>query len=258
MLEWRPSESPGFKDLFVIEHEVNEELGYVTVSFAGDLVLDEMRGCEARLLEDARVEKSMRRIYDLSGVQLDLNTSQLVQMVEICRDWQIPDETRVAMIGSPQNMSTINLFVTHFSNQALYACRTLQQATRWLNESELPDLAGDDRYKLIVLRGTLTLDDILRAQREWYSDEHFDAAKPVLWDLRDTSAGSSITEMRERVPSIVSASKGAERSGKTSILVNSHLMELMVKKLIQRGDWRDASRLFTKEEDALSWIASDA
>jgi len=258
VVELPPFRFPGFQDSFVIEHEVNEELGYVTVSFAGDLVLEEMRRCEDRLLEDARIEKSMRRIYDLSGVQLNLTTSQLVQMVEICRNWQIPEETRVAMIGSPQNISTINLFVTHFSNQALCACRTMQQATRWLSEGELPDLAGDERYKLIVLRGKVTLDDILRAQREWYTDVNYDGLKPVLWDLRNTSAGSSITEMRERVPFIVGASKGAERSGRTSIPVNTHLMELLVKELIELGDWRDASRLFTKEEDAIRWITSEA
>ena len=240
----------------VIEHEVNEEFGYVTISFAGELVLDEMQSCEDRLLADDRVQKSMPRIYDLTGIDLNLNTSELVRFVEICRDWEIPEDTRVAMVGNSGSMATINLFVGHFVDQALYACQNMRQATRWISEGELPDLSGDDRYKVIALRGTITLDDILREQALWYKDSLYDPSKPVLWDLRNTTAGSSIIEMRDRRPFVLSSSQGAGRTGRTSMLVNSHIMELLIKELIELGGWRDASRLFNKEDEAIAWVTA--
>lgn len=245
--EWKP---------FVIEYEVNEELGYVTVSFAGELVFEELRSLEERLLDDSCFDRQYPRIYDLTGVELDLNTSELIQMVDIYRGWDIPDETKVALVGSSAGLATINLFGAHFSDQSLRTCRSIQQATQWLNEDSLPDLSADDRYKLIVLRGNITLDDVMRAQSSWYAARDYDEGRPVLWDLRNTSAGSSLEEMKERVPFVVSSSKNAGRSGKTSVLVNSHMMEMLFRQLIELGDWRDASRLFNDEQEAIAWLMS--
>ncbi len=240
----------------VIEHEVNEELGYVTISFAGELVLDEMQSCEDRLLADDRVQKSMPRIYDLTGIELNLNTSELVRFVEICRDWEIPEDTRVAMVGNSGSMATINLFVAHFADQSLYGCQSTRQAIRWIQGSDLSVLSDDQRYKVIELRGSITLDDILREQAQWYGDSTYDPSLPILWDLRNTAAGSSITEMRERIPFVLGSSQSAGRTGRTSMLVNSHIMELLIKELIELGGWRDASRLFNKEDEAIAWVTA--
>ncbi len=238
----------------MIKHEINEELGHVTVSFAGELLLEELVSCEDNLLSDPVFSKSMPRIYDLSDIELDLKTSGLVRIVDVCRNWEIPNETKVALIGNPAGMPTINLFVTHFGDQALLVCRNKPEAVRWLKEDDLADLSGDERFKVIILRGKISLDDILDAQRDWYASEDYDGDKPVLWDLRNTSSGSSIKEMHEKVPYVVSSSQNARRSGRTSILVNSHLMEMLVRDLIALGDWRDGSRLFNKIDDAIAWI----
>lgn len=240
----------------MIEHEFNEDLGYVTVSFAGRLSLEELQSLEVRLLNDSQFEKHQPRIYDFSGIELDLKTSELIQMVEICRSWEVRPETKMAMVGNSEGMATLDLLVAHFSDQALRACRSLQQATRWLSEDALSDLSEDERYKLIVLRGAITLDDVLRLQGDWYADPAYEGSYPVLWDMRNTSAGSSLKEMQERVPFVVSASKDAGRSGKTAILVNNHMMEMLFRELLEEGDWRDATRLFSDEDKAIAWLCS--
>ncbi len=239
----------------LISYEIFPSLRYVQVNFDGQPLADLLRECEPLLLRDAGMQASFSRVYDLASMVFELTTRELMQMVEICRAWAIPDDVKIAWVASPANAGTLKLFVTHFGNQPMRVFETQQAALAWVTEAGLKDLVDPtDRYKTFVHRGSITLDDVLRQQTAWYADPGFSPDKPALWDLRGCTAGSSIKEMQERVPFLISASENAGRIGRTAILVNSRIMEMLIRELIDTSDWRNNSRLFSREQDAIDWL----
>lgn len=52
------------------------------------------------------------------------------------------------------------------------------------------------------------------------------------------------------------ARRGCLGSRARARLVNSRVVERLIKKLIETGGWRDASRLVNEEDEAIAWVTS--
>jgi hypothetical protein len=242
----------------MISHKIFSDKQYLIESVSGSFVLEAFTGYERVLVDDPAYRQGYARLYDLTGLdKLDLDTSQLVRLVETFRLWILDSEVKLALLVDETDQATARLFAAHFAGNNLRVFLRKSSAVSWLTKAETEELSEPfEGVKRIRLKGKIGIDDILSSQLTWYQDPAYMGEIPVLWDLRDATPTSSMTELQDKTRFVQASSDMAGRTGKTAILVNSHLMELLIKQMMGIVDWRKESRMFTSSDEALGWLES--
>lgn len=245
----------------MIDHQINGDEGYLLETVSGRFSVEEFQDVENNIEQAEGYNAYLPRVYDFRDASgLYISTSELVQLVNASRQWAIGRNTKIAIVANPSDLGTIRLFASHFPDHPIKVFQKLEAAIDWAKteiwQSELSDNQG--RYKTIALRGSLSVDVVLREQHKWYQDPDYDADLPVLWDLRDAIPDSSIKEIKDKTPYVVGSSQAAGRSGRTAILVNSHIMEMLIKQMMEGSTgWREGSRLFSVADEAVRWVRGE-
>ncbi len=243
----------------MIKFEIKDDSGYLIETFSGLFSLEEFQEYELQLQSQPGYHSALARIYDFrESTNVAITTAQLVKMVQQSRHWAIDDDAKIALIAANNNdAGTLRLFASHFKAQPIRVFMDMTSAIKWMDvlEWSLDIVDQNAKYKTISFRGTVRMDDIIRKQNEWYADPDFNPLTPILWDLRDVKPEVSITELEQKTPFIIGRSSSNNRSGKTAILVNSRLMDMLLRKMMENPDWRDESRLFSSVQDAVEWVS---
>jgi len=240
----------------MISYKFHLQDGYVLGQCEEPFAIEELMGSEAEMEKHHYYRKDLSRIFDFSKiVDLSTSTSKLVQTVKGTRNLAIDDHARIALVAEGlKNLGVLRLYASHFEVQPIRVFSSLQLAESWINNPGGVEEV-DQRFRVFQLNGKISLDDILREQIGWYDSEEFDANRPALWDLRGCVPGISLKELDAKTDYVVRSSESAGRSGRTAILVDSHLMEMMVKRMMSGVKWRSESRLFRNLVDSVAWLS---
>lgn len=114
-----------------------------------------------------------------------------------------------------------------------------------------------DRILVHSGHSILTLADITRAMQRWYEDAAFDAALPVLWDLREATIDPSTDNLAAWATENLSLI-GARRYGqKTAWVFGDAGLAAWAVDLLGAHEWRHRVRIYYNDREAAeAWLTT--
>ncbi|MFT7245885.1 MAG: hypothetical protein ACI82A_003256 [Candidatus Azotimanducaceae bacterium] len=108
------------------------------------------------------------------------------------------------------------------------------------------------------MRGTINLDDVMQKQLDLRQDEHYDPARPLLWDLRESRLTESLAGVQD-LARFVAGNHSRDRAGhKSAVLVDSHLMDLLIREMAKTSEWpAEDVLIFRSYKEAVAWLVRE-
>lgn len=206
---------------------------------------------ERQIAQSPLYHPGFGRLFDFTAAShLKVGTREILDAVRLGRQFSMAEDARIALVaGSAEDAGVLQLFASHFPDQAMRVCRSVAAAMAWLRATTTDD--GARGFRTMVARGRLTLERLFRLQTEWANSPDFDASTPVLWDLRDTTPGTPLSDAVGAAQSLLDVNPSGCR---TAIVVNSHLMVMIAKQMVTAARWRGEHRLFRDYDAAARWL----
>lgn len=173
--------------------------------------------------------------------------------------FQLPETVRCAWVAASQrDAGLLRIVLGRTSDQILKVFLSDSEARRWLmtDDKEVSESPGRVDHVLVRMRGTISLDEVLRQQQSFREQSGFDATQPVLWDLRESTLVESLDEV-QTLAVYIAGNHNRDRAGyRSAVLIDSHLMDLLIREMTRVPGWPvEDLAVFRSYREAMGWLA---
>lgn len=199
------------------------------------------------------------RLFDFSRCLLSPTTTELLQVGKQLADSHGSDQVKCGWIAATQrDVGLLRIVLGRTSDQIVRVFLSDSEARRWLAGGEKEILESPVRVSHVPvrMRGTISLDEVLRQQQILREQTDYDVAKPILWDLRESTLIESLDEV-QTLAVYIASNHNRDRAGQRSaVLIDSHIMGLLFKEMTKVSGWpSDDVAVFRSFREALGWLA---
>jgi hypothetical protein len=188
---------------------------------------------------------------------LNPTTTELLDIARRSADWQL-DGLKVAWLAGTQvDAGLLRIIASKFSDKVMRVFTSEAEARRWLlgMKEVVPDSPAKLDHHPIRLRGSINLDQVRQAQLNLRSSADFEAARPLLWDLREAQLSESLAEVKDLAVPIAENHNQTRAGLKSAVLVDSHIMDLLIREMAKVEAWpTDDVQVFRSYRDAIAWL----
>ena len=239
-----------------ITREQDPEL--VVVTFLPPFSVDQIDQVEK---EFVAVEAA--RLLNFSGCAgFSPTTTELLDIAKKSAEWNVSNKTRIAWLaGSRADVGLLRIITSRFSDRELKVFLSDTEARAWLSGKDriAVDVVAHSKHLAVRLRGTINLDDVMQKQQEIRNATDYDPARPLLWDLRESRLTESLAEVQD-LARFIAGNHNRDRVGyKSAVLVDSHLMDLLIREMAKASDWPGVDVVvFRSYKEAMVWLLREA
>lgn len=108
-------------------------------------------------------------------------------------------------------------------------------------------------YVIHSASGTIDVDHLLVATRDWFGHEDFDPATAVVWDLRAAYLNLSLEELSKMYASVRRVVDAKRTGGRTAWVHESAIITAFIDIVGEAFDWGSQWHCFSTVNEAVAW-----
>lgn len=228
----------------------------VVVGFAEPFTFEDVEHAAQEINDSATCR--LFNFMDCTG--LTPTTTELLGIAKKLTLWNLQEQTRVAWVaGSQTDAGLLRIVTSKFTEQVMKVFLSASEARQWLTAENVSvsEPIGKSDHLPIRLRGSINLDDVLKTQQEVRQQSGYSPSRPLLWDLRESKLAESLAEVQD-LATFIAGNHNRDRSGsKSAVLVDSHLMDLLVREMSKASEWPSSDvQVFRSYKEAVGWLGA--
>lgn len=112
-------------------------------------------------------------------------------------------------------------------------------------------------YVIHSASGTITVDHLLAAIRDWFGHDEFDPTIAVVWDLRAAYLNLSLEELSAMYASVRRVVDAKRTGGRTAWVHESAIITAFIDIVGETFEWGSQWECFASVSDAVAWCLGE-